>query len=81
MISINKNRVASLEENLDSADAYERRDTITISVSVPRNSQGEITSNVAIGLMYIGLISEKLGLKIQPTDTSTAHRLPRRSNS
>ena len=75
-VDILKNRVASLEENLDSADAYERRDTVIISGSIPPNVQGEITSNVAIGL-----ISEKLGLRIQTTDISTAHRLPRRSNA
>ena len=62
--------IARLEDKLDAAEAYERKDSIIISGAVGQPNTGEITKNVAVDL-----IKAKLGTPIEPTDISICHRL------
>lgn len=63
-------RVTKLGEEVDNADAYERRDMLTISGEVPAFTTGENTKNV-VGALF----EDKLRLKLQHSDISVAHRL------
>ena len=65
------NELNKVKDSVDSADAYERRDTIVFSgSSIPNASQGE---NCAVTIQ--GLVSEKLRIQISTTDISSAHRI------
>ena len=60
-----------LEEKLDEADAYERRDTIIFSGNgVLAAKTGEIVSDVVCAI-----VKDKLKIKMSPSDISTSHRL------
>ena len=64
-------RARKMEDNIDGADAYERRDTIVLSgPSLPVASAGENCVAKAIDV-----IKEKLKVQIAVNDISTAHRL------
>ena len=63
-------KVLVLEDHIDNADAYERRDSIIISGNIPHETTGENSVQVARDV-----IKEKLRLDIATTDISTAHRL------
>ena len=66
-----QNTLTRLENTMDEGDAYERRDTLIISGnSVPKVEPGEICSSVVKSL-----VEDKLKVKINPSDISTAHRL------
>ena len=69
-----KKTISSLEQKIDSTEAYQRRDSIIISGAVPPNTVGreENTANIAIEL-----VKSKLGpnINITPNDISVAHRL------
>ena len=66
-----KTRTLKLEEKLEDAEAYERRDTLVFSGNgVPEYSRGEITSNIVRHLL-----AEKLKLQTSASDISTAHRV------
>ena len=59
-----------LEEKLDEADAYERRDTIIFSGNdVLAAKTGEIVSDVVCAI-----VKDKLKIKMSPSDISTSHR-------
>jgi hypothetical protein len=69
-----KSKVSILEEKIDDADAYERRDTIILSgKSVPLVRDEENCIEIVRGIA-----KEKLKLILSPSDFSTAHRLGRR---
>jgi hypothetical protein len=69
-----KSKVSILEDRIDDADAYERRDTIIFSgKSVPLVSDEENCAAIVGSIM-----KEKLKLVMAPSDISTAHRLGRR---
>ena len=64
-------KVAKLEEEIDSADAYERRDTLIFAGSVvPPSAAGE---NCAATVSQ--LLKDKLRLEISAADISVAHRM------
>ena len=66
-----QDHVARLEEKIDDAEAYERRDCVVVSgESVPPAQTGENCIEVSCSLLR-----EKLNLNIGPTDISTAHRM------
>ena len=63
-----------LEDKLDEADVYERRDTIIFSGNcVPATKTGEIVSDVVCAI-----VKDKLKIKMSPSDISTSHRLGNR---
>lgn len=69
-----KLKVSNMEEKLDDADAYERRDTLLFSGSdVPHGSDGENCANIVIDL-----VKDKLKLNLQRSDLSVCHRLGRK---
>ena len=60
-----------MEEKIDDADAYERRDTIILSGNdVPSVTHGEIVSDIVCGV-----VRDRLKLGMDVTDISAAHRL------
>ena len=60
-----------MEEKIDDADAYERRDTIILSGNdVPSATPGEIVSDIVCGV-----VRDRLKLGMDVTDISAAHRL------
>lgn len=64
-------KVANLEERIDDADAYERRDAIVISGNaVPQFQIGENCNDIVCNL-----VKNALKLKMNPSDISTSHRL------
>ena len=64
-------KLGRMEEKIDDADAYERRDTIILSGNdVPSATQGEIVSNIVCGV-----VRDRLKLEMDVTDISAAHRL------
>lgn len=69
-----KLKVSNMEEKLDDADAYERRDTLLFSGSdVPHGLDGENCANIVIDL-----VKDKLKLNLQRSDLSVCHRLGRK---
>ena len=59
-----------MEEKLDEADAYERRDTVILSgQDLPTATDGERSCDVC------SLVKEKFKLNICSTDISTTHRI------
>ena len=69
-------KVAELEDKLDATEAYERRDTIILSGSVPQHHKQENTKNVAVNL-----VKDKFGIIMNDSDISVAHRLQTRPQS
>ena len=66
-----KVRLANMEEKIDDADAYERRDTLIFSGdAVPQVKTGENCRDIVCNL-----VKDKLNLQIASTDISTSHRL------
>ena len=64
-------KLGRMEEKIDDADAYERRDTIILSGNdVPSATQGEIVSDIVCGV-----VRDRLKLEMDVTDISAAHRL------
>ena len=64
-------KVQELENNIDSVDQYERRDTIILSgSSVPEESTSEVTNNVVIST-----IKDNLKIILHDSDISVSHRL------
>lgn len=69
-VDLLKSKVDKLEEQIDDADAYERRDTILISgPDLPVSTPGENCSQ-----LICSVAKDKLKLEISPSDISTAHR-------
>ena len=69
--------VLSLEERVEDQEAYESRDTIVLSGSeLPAASTSENATNVVCDL-----IRSKIGIVINPSEVSTAHRLGKKANS
>ena len=66
-------RVDALEGKVDAADAYERRDTLIVSGSVPNAEQGENCKSIVREML-----KEKTRLSIDLSDISIAHRLGRK---
>ena len=63
--------ISEIQQKLDGNDQYERRDTLIISgPDIPEFSAGE---NLKITIQ--NLFSQKLGLQVQNSDFSVAHRL------
>ena len=63
--------VTRLEEKIDDAEAYERRDCVVVSgEAVPPAQTGENCIQVACKLFR-----DKLNLNVSPSEVSTAHRL------
>lgn len=72
-----KMKLSRVEERVDDADAYERRDTLLITGDdVPVVRDGEVCCEVVREL-----IKDKLKLNIAQSDISTCHRLGRKSVS
>ena len=70
-----KATVSKLEEQIDSNEAYERRDCLVFSgSSIPPYATGENTINLACDLL-----KTKLNLEVSPSNISTGHRLGNRS--
>lgn len=66
-----KGTVEKLEERIDDADAYERRDTLLFSgEALPPTADGENSSTIVCEV-----IRSQLGVTIQSNSISTAHRL------
>ena len=64
-------KLGRMEEKIDDADAYERRDTIILSGNdVPSATQGEIVSDIVCGV-----VRDRIKLEMDVTDISAAHRL------
>lgn len=75
-VSYLRGRVSQLEERIDDADAYERRDTLIISgEGLPPVVEDENTSTLACSI-----IKEKLKINLTSSDISTSHRLGRKPN-
>lgn len=69
-VAVLKTSYSRLEERIDDADAYERRDTILISGSaIPSVTVGENCNALACDA-----IKNKLKLNVSSTDISTCHR-------
>ena len=69
--------VLSLEERVVYQEAYERRDTIVLSGSeIPAATTSENATNVVCNL-----IRSKIGIVINLSEVSTAHRLGKKANS
>ena len=65
-----EDKVRKLENTIDEADAYERRDTVIIAgTGLPVSSQGE-----NCGAIVQQLVKDHLSLEIQISDINTAHR-------
>ena len=63
--------ISKLEEKIEDAEAYERRDTLVFSgAGIPTAVVGENSSQ-----MLCDLIEEKLKIKISKSDICTAHRI------
>lgn len=63
--------VVKLEERVDDADAYERRDTLEISgKSIPPCTRDEVCSQ-----LVLQHIRDKLKVNMAPSDISVAHRI------
>ena len=73
-----KKQITKLEDKLDAAEAYERKDTIVISGAIPGLSADKDTNQVVTDL-----IKQKLkGFPLDPKDISVSHGLPgKRPNS
>ena len=70
-----KTTVSKLEEKLDDADAYERRDTLIFSgPGIPAAQIGENSPQI-----ICDLIKNKLNLSINRSDLSTAHRVGKKA--
>ena len=70
-----KATVAKMEEQIDSNEAYERRDCLVFTgSSIPAYTTGENTINLACDLL-----KTKLNLEVSPSNISTGHRLGNRS--
>ena len=66
-----KVKIANMEEIIDDADAYERRDTLIFSGdAIPQFKTGENCRDIVCNLA-----KDKLNLQIAHTDVSTSHRL------
>ena len=66
-----KNSLCKIEEKIDDADAYERRDTLVISgQGVPTAEVGENCQQI-----FCDLIKDKLHVNVGRSDISTAHRV------
>lgn len=63
-------KLDKLEADVDTNDAYERRDTLIVSGNIPPATDGENCNTI-----IRKLLSEQCQLNIQATDISTAHRL------
>ena len=60
-----------MEEKINEADAYKRRDTMILSGSdVPSATQGEIVSDIVCDV-----VRDRLKMEMDVTDISAAHRL------
>ena len=72
-----KTKVQELENNIDSVDQYERRDTIILSgSSVPEETTNETTNSVVISA-----IKDNLKIILNESDISVSHRLgPKRQD-
>lgn len=72
-----RKRVMMLEDRVEDADSYERRDTVVVSGSeVPEATNDEDSSRV-----FINIVKNKVGINVKPSDISTAHRLGRKSST
>ena len=66
-----RHKVSKLEERVDDAKAFERRDTLVFfGEAMPQVSADENCTTVVRNL-----VKEKLKVQLLPTDISTAHRL------
>ena len=66
-----KSKILKLEQAVDDADAYERRDTVIVSgPGIPVFERGENSSE-----LVREAIQSNLQLNVSPTDISTAHRI------
>ena len=64
-------KLANLEERIDDADAYERKDTVVISGdAVPQVQTGENCNDIVCQL-----VKDQLKINMTPSDISTSHRL------
>ena len=68
-----KKKLSILEDNLDGAEAYERRDSIIVSGGIPAEVSGENCVEIVRQIA-----KEKLKLEIATSDISTAHRIGKR---
>ena len=75
-VQLLKKKVSILEEHVDGANAYGRRDCIIISGGIPAETQGENCVE-----LVRNVFKEKLRLEIATSDISTAHRLGKRSQA
>lgn len=69
-----RERITQLENDVDDAAAYERRDTLIFSGDIPAVTPGENTNEVVREVLR-----NKLKLNLQDSDLSSCHRLGRRS--
>ena len=70
-----KKDTVTLEDRVEDAEAYERRDTIVVSGSaVPAAIDGENPANIVCNL-----VKDKIGTVIKASDISVAHRLGKKS--
>ena len=72
-----KKKVSQIEENIDKANSYERRDTLIVSgPSIPEFTQGEKTAEI-----FRDLVRRKLKMNIDQSDINVAHRLGKKGPS
>lgn len=72
-----ENKVDGLEEKLEDTESYERRDTVVISGSaIPQAIDDEDSVTVATTL-----IKEKIGIVLNPTEVSIAHRMGKKPDT
>ena len=65
-----ENRISKLDDSLDSADAYERRDTLIISGEVP-----EVRPDENCKSLVMDLLRNQTRLIVDSCDISVAHRI------
>lgn len=76
-VEVLQGRVCALEERVEDAEAYERRDTLVMSgKNIPPVMQDEN----CVSLMC-NILKNKLKLNISPSDFSTAHRVGSKPNT
>ena len=70
VVGLNK-KITKLEERIEEADAYERRDTLIISgKKVPLFQEGENSAD-----LVVKTVKDNMNLVVSPNDISVAHRL------
>ena len=72
-----KSIVTKMENSIDDADAYERRDTVVFSGDeIPAVTSGENCANI-----IVNLLKNKMHIELQPREINTAHRLGKKPSN